>query len=78
MNFNFSLDEQLSKQLTDAATNSNKSINAIVNEALSLWLKNNEKSEWPDHILAYEGMPDLPAFKSHREETVGSKSDPFA
>ncbi|MEM9219015.1 MAG: hypothetical protein AAGD25_32365 [Cyanobacteria bacterium P01_F01_bin.150] len=27
-------------------------------------------AQWPDLILAYEGMPDFPAFKSYREELL--------
>lgn len=78
VNFNLNLDKQLSEQLTIAAKNRSQPINAIINEALSLWFKTNEKSEWPDDVLAYKGIPDFPIFESQREETVDSKGDPFA
>ena len=78
MNVNIDIDKQLSEQLTIAAKNRNQPINAIINEALSLWFKTNEESEWPDDVLAYEGIPDFPTFESHRQDTAGSKGDPFA
>ena len=78
MNFNIYIDDQLGEKLTNVAKTSKKSRNAIIREAVSLWLKVNEKSEWPDEILSYKGLPDFPAFESHRDDLAEAKDDPFA
>lgn len=78
MNFNIYLDDQLGDRLTEVAKASKQSRNALIREAISVWLKVNEKSHWPDEIMQFEGIKDFPAFESHREDLAPAKDDPFA
>lgn len=68
MNLNIYIDDKLSEKLTEVAKTSDKSRNAIIEEAISMWLKVHEKSEWPDEVLAFKGFPDLPVLESHRDD----------
>jgi len=37
-----------------------------------------ETPNWPPEIMAFEGMPDMPAFESHRQAFTPPPEDPFA
>lgn len=78
MNFNIYIDDQLGERLTEVAKTSKKSRNALIREAVALWLKTNEKSQWPEEVLKFEGIEDFPTFESHREDLATTKDDPFA
>ena len=77
MNFNIYLDDQLGEQLVAATKDTHKSRNAVIREAIALWLKHNRNTQWPDSINTYEGIKDFPAFESHREHLKPPKEDPF-
>jgi len=68
MNFHVYLDENLGNQIEKFCQVSHKKRNAIVREALRLYLQQQKKSTWPDSILSFEGMKDFPAFELYRKE----------
>ena len=78
MNFNIYLDDRLGERLIIATKESHKSRNALIREAVDLWLKTNENSSWSKQILEFEGVADFPAFESYRDELKNVKDDPFA
>ena len=78
MNFNIYIDDQLGERLTEVAKASQKSRNALIREAISMWLKVSEKSQWPDDIMQFKGIQDFPSFESHRDDLAPVKDDPFA
>lgn len=78
MHFNIYLDDNLGERLIDATKASHKSRNALIREAIDLWLKTNDKSSWPKQILEFEGDDSFPAFESHRDDLKEVKEDPFA
>lgn len=78
MNFNLYLDDQLGERLTEVAKENKKSRNALIREAISLWLRTHEKSQWPDEVMEFEGVPDFPAFESYRKDLAEAREDPFA
>lgn len=78
MNFNIYIDDQLGERLTEVARASQQSRNALIREAISMWLKVNEKSQWPDEIMQFQGIKDFPSFESHRDDLKMTQDDPFA
>ena len=78
MNFNIYIDDQLGERLTEVARASQQSRNALIREAISMWLKVNEKSQWPDEIMQFQGIKDFPSFESHRDDLKTTQDDPFA
>lgn len=78
MNFNIYLDDQLGEQLIEATKDTHKSRNALIREAIALWLKHNKNTTWSETINNFEGIEDFPAFESHRDQLPPPKEDPFA
>ncbi|MCF6191219.1 MAG: ribbon-helix-helix domain-containing protein [Cocleimonas sp.] len=78
MHFNIYLDDNLGERLIKATKESHKSRNALIREAVDLWLRTNENSSWPKQIMEFEGVADFPAFESYRDELKDVKDDPFA
>ena len=78
MNFNVYLDDDLGSRLVEAAKESQKSRNGLIREAIDMWLKTKAATDWPDDILQFTGVNDLPSFESHRQDLNAVKDDPFA
>jgi predicted transcriptional regulator len=78
MNFNIYLDDETGKQLNQAAKKSHESRNAIVREAVSEWLSRKGKPQWPDEVLAFKGMADIPLFEASRDKLKPPAEDPLA
>ena len=62
MNFNIYVDDKLGERLTEVAKTSKQSRNSLIREAISVWLKVNEKSQWPDEIMQFKGIHGFPSF----------------
>ena len=77
MHFNIYLDDNLGERLIKATKESHKSRNALIREAVDLWLKTNENSLWPKQIMEFEGVADFPEFESYRDELKEASDDPF-
>jgi hypothetical protein len=74
MHFNIYLDDNLGERLINATKKNHKSRNALIREAVDLWLKTNEKTAWPKQIMAFEGNDSFPALESYRSEFQTRKS----
>ncbi len=78
MHFNIYLDDRLGQRLIEATQTSHKTRNALIREAIDLWLEKHERSSWPDEIIQFEGIEDFPAFETHRHDLKSADKDPFA
>jgi hypothetical protein len=61
-----------------ATQESDKSRNALIREAIDLWLKKNDKTQWPVEILEFGGEQDFPSFESNRDDLKLANEDPLA
>lgn len=78
MNFNIYIDDQLGNRLIEVAKESQKSRNALIREAIGLWLNTQEKSTWPEAVMDFEGIDHFPAFEAYRKDLAPVSEDPFA
>ena len=78
MNFNIYLDDDTGKKLNQAAKKSPESRNAIVRQAVSDWLNRQGKPKWPDEVLSFKGMADIPLFEASRDKLTPPADDPLA
>lgn len=77
MQITIDLPPDLEQDLIRQATQSNVPLQVLVLQALRQLIQTTTGSisQWPDVVLSYEGIPDFPAFESHRDELL-SPSEP--
>lgn len=78
MNFNIYLDDETGQQLNHVAEQAGETRNAVIRQAVSEWLKRHGKPNWPDDVLAFKGMADMPLFKASRDRLKPPATDPLA
>ncbi len=78
MNFNIYLDDETGQQLNQVAEKIGESRNALVRQAVSEWLKQRGKPQWPAELLAFKGVSDIPAFEAGRDGLTPPAEDPLA
>ena len=78
MNFNIYLDDETGQLLNKVAKKSGKSRNALVRQAVREWLKQQGKPQWPEEVLAFKGMADMPLFEASRDRLRPPVADPLA
>ena len=78
MNFNIYLDDETGQRLNQVAKQEGESRNALVRQAVSEWLNRHGKSQWPDEVLAFKGMADIPRFEASRGRLKPPDADPLA
>jgi hypothetical protein len=78
MNFNIYLDDETGQQLTRAAQDSGDNRNALIRRAVSEWLARQAQPQWPESILNFQGIPDMPAFEACRDQLIPPHLDPLA
>lgn len=78
MNFNIYLDDETGQQLNKVAKKAGESRNALVRKAVSEWLKRHGKSQWPEDVQAFKGLPDMPPFEASRDRLRPPAADPLA
>lgn len=78
MNFNIYLDDETGQQLNRAAEQAGESRNALIRRAVSEWLNRHGKPQWPDEVLAFKGMADMPLFEAGRNGLTPPAADPLA
>lgn len=78
MNFNIYLDDETGQLLNKVAKKSGESRNALVRQAVSEWLKRQGKPQWPEEVLAFKGMADMPQFEASRDRLRPPVADPLA
>jgi hypothetical protein len=78
MHFNIYIDDQTGRQLAKVAEEAGESRNAIIRRALQEWLARRGKPSWPEEVMAFKGMPDMPPFESGRDRLKPPPADPLA
>ncbi len=78
MNFNIYLDDETGQQLNQVAKQAGENRNALVRRAVGEWLNRHCKPQWPDEVLAFQGMADLPSFEAGRDNIKPPVTDPLA
>jgi hypothetical protein len=68
MHFHVYLDQELGEEVRIICQKTHKKRNAVVREALRLYIHQQKKKTWPDSILAFRGIKDFPAFESYRKD----------
>ncbi|GHU33690.1 hypothetical protein AGMMS50256_26110 [Betaproteobacteria bacterium] len=46
--------------------------------AVQEWLARCNKPQWPEVVLNFTGIPDMPAFEAGREHLAAARDDPLA
>jgi len=78
MNINIHFDEQTVQQLNAAARKLDESRDALIRKAVSDWLARNSLSLWPEDVLVFKGMSDIPLFEASRDKLTPPSADPLA
>ena len=78
MNFNIYLDDETGQQLTLAAQDAGVNRNAVIRRAVSEWLARHAQPQWPEAILNFQGIPEIPAFEASRSQLTPPAADPLA
>ena len=78
MNFNIYLDDETGQHLNHAAEQSGENRNALIRRAVSEWLARHDKPQWPDEVLGFKGMADIPLFEASRDQLKSPVDDPLA
>lgn len=78
MNFNIYLDDQTGQRLVVAAEHYEQSKNALIRKAVSEWLARNGDEQWPEAVMKFNGITDMPPFESGRDTLKLPLSDPLA
>ena len=74
MHFHVYLDENLAQNLAQLCQETHKKRNAVVREALQLYLEQQKQACWPTDVLSFKGIKDMSAFESFRSD-LSSDSD---
>ena len=78
MHFNIYLDDETGEQLNQAAARAGESRNALIRRAVGEWLKREGRPGWPDAVLGFRGLPDVPPFEAGRKDLEPPADDPLA
>lgn len=78
MHFNIYIDDQTGQELADAAKQSGQTRNALIRMAVKEWLVRRGGAQWPDEVMDFEGMPDMPPFETGRDRLKPPMADPLA
>lgn len=78
MNFNVYLDDFTGQQLVTAAERTGETKNALIRKAVSEWLARHGQPQWPDEVLSFNGMAEMPPFESSRNQLNSPAADPLA
>ena len=78
MNFNIYLDDETGQRLNHVAEQAGETRNALIRQAVSEWLNRHGKPNWPDAVLAFKGMADIPLFEASRDRLKPPAADPLA
>lgn len=78
MHFNVYIDDQTGQQLADAAQQSGQTRNALIRSAVQDWLARRNKPQWPDVVMGFTSMDDMPPFEAGRDQLKPPLADPLA
>lgn len=78
MNLSVYLDAERAGRLKKLAKASQQSRNAIIRDAIDLWLESHSGNQrWPKSVIEFGGEPTMTAFEKHRADGKEQRADPF-
>ena len=77
MHFNIYLDDTTGQQLAVAAQQSGLTRNALIRQAVTVWLAQHTQPRWPDVVMAYQGDASAEPFEAHRQTLTPPALDPL-
>lgn len=78
MNFNIYLDDVTGQQLNAVAEKVGESRNALIRKAVSEWLAHQAQPQWPEAVIEFQGVAEIPAFEANRDQLQPPVADPLA
>ena len=78
MHFNVYIDDKTGQQLTDVAQQSGQTRNALIRRAVQDWLAHRNMPQWPDEVIDFKSMNNMPPFEAGRDELKPPLADPLA
>lgn len=76
--FNVYLDDVTGQRPTAVAAQAGESRNALNRKAVSEWLARHAQAQWPEAVMDFQGMADMPPFEAGRDRLTHSVEDPLA
>lgn len=77
MNISLYLEAPLAKKTQQYAEKMGMTRNAIIREAIKVWLIQHDISSWPQSVLDFQGISDFPPFEEERNNFIAPIEDPF-
>ena len=77
MNISIYLELPLAKKTQQFAKKMGTTRNAIIREALRVWLLQHDTTSWPKSIVNFHGIADFPPFEENRDSLLPPSEDPF-
>ncbi|TDQ40553.1 CopG family transcriptional regulator [Tepidicella xavieri] len=78
MHFNIYLDDATGRQLDAMAKQAGESRNALIRKAVGEWLARQSQPQWPQAVLNFKGMAEMPSFEAGRDRLKPPVDDPLA
>ena len=78
MHFNVYIDDATGRALNQAAEQEGETRNALIRKAVREWLARQGKPQWPDAVLGFEGVANMPPFEDNRNKLGPPADDPLA
>lgn len=78
MHFNVYIDDKTGQQLNHFAEQIGETRNALIRQAINEWLARQGKPEWPEIVMSFKGMANIPLFEASRDKLTPPSEDPFA
>jgi predicted transcriptional regulator len=78
MHFNVYFDDVTGQRLTAVAQQAGESRNALIRKAVSEWLARHAQPQWPEAVMDFQGIADMPPFEAERDRLKPPVEDPLA
>ena len=78
MHFNIYIDDDTGQKLSHVAEQVGETRNALIRKAVSEWLQRQGRPQWPDEVLSFKGMANMPLFEASRDRLIPPPEDPLA
>ena len=78
MQVNINFNDRITQLLNAAAEKQGESRDTLIRRAVNEWLARNSLSQWPEEVLAFKGLSDLPLLEASRDKFAPAIEDPLA
>jgi len=77
MTFSVHIDQETADTLARLAKKTGRKRNALIREAIRSWVERERRSEWPEAVLQFRGVPSITTFESYRHELKPPRERPL-